>query len=81
MRSGSVFSLHPEVKEDWLKWSPQISRGKAQTHAAGAGEADSEAHHGIAGCFHHDDKSEDETKDEDHPRDQEKHGFFHRLLH
>jgi paraquat-inducible protein B len=82
VKSGSVFKLHPEVKDDWLKWSPTISRGgKAQKHAAGAEEADAEEHHGPGKFFHHEDKKEEDTADEDHPKDHEKHGFFHRLLH
>lgn len=80
VKSGSVFKLHPEVKDDWLKWSPTIWRGKAQKHAPG-GKADEAGEHGLASFFHHEKKSEEETADEDHPKDEEKHGFFHRLLH
>jgi len=59
-----------------------ISRGgKAQKHAAGAEEADAKEHHGLGSFFHHEDKKEEDTADEDHPKDDEKHGFFHRLLH
>ena len=79
VKSGSVFKLHPEVKDDWLKWSPTISRGKAQSHASGSEEK--EEHHGLGKFFHHEDKKEEDTADEDHPKDDEKHGFFHRLLH
>lgn len=75
VKSGSVFLLHPEVKDDWLEWSPTIERGPAQTHAAGA--AKSEERHGIAKFFHHESKTEEEAKKEDHPKDHKKHGFFH----
>jgi paraquat-inducible protein B len=69
VKSGSVFKLHPEVKDDWLKWSPKISRGKAQKQAA-------------SGSFHHhEDKSEDEIAKEAQPKDGKKHGFFHRVFH
>lgn len=30
-RAGSVFELHPEVKDDWLDWSPKIPLGKIST--------------------------------------------------
>lgn len=78
VKDGSVFELHPKAKDDWLKWSPGVGSGKGQTHAA----KDEAEHHGIiAKFFHHKDKSEEETAAEDHPKDDEKHGFFHRLLH
>ena len=81
VKSGSVFKLHPEVKDAWLKWSPEISRGKAQKHAGDAKEGDGKEHHGIASFFHHDKKSEDDVAAEEHPKDDEKHGFFHHLFH
>jgi len=77
-KSGSVFKLHPEVKEDWLEWSPMIWRGPADQKPKAAKPEE----HGIASFFHHDGKSEDEAK-QDHdpkPADEEKHGFFHRLF-
>ena len=51
VKSGSVFELHPDVKDDWLNWSPAISRDKAQKHAADANGADGEEHHGVARFF------------------------------
>jgi paraquat-inducible protein B len=80
VKSGSVFKLHDKGKDDWLKWAPEISRGKAQKHAAGD-EVEEKGHHGLGKFFHHEDKSEDEISEEEHPKDQEKHGFFHRLIH
>jgi paraquat-inducible protein B len=79
VKSGSVFELHPEFKDDWLKWRPLIWRGAAAKKPAGAEAKQSEEKHGF---FHHGNKSEDETAgDGPKPEDQEKHGFFHRLTH
>ena len=78
VKSGSVFKLHPEVVDDWLKWSPEIWRGGTRKPTAG-GVAEEE-HHGISAFFHHEGKSEDEATVEHHPKDDEKHGFFHRLF-
>ena len=78
VKAGSVFQLHPEVKDDWLKWRPLIWRGPADKHPGGA-EAKKEEKHGF---FHHHEKSEEQTaEDGPKPQDEEKHGFFHRLLH
>ena len=77
-KSGSVFKLHPEVKDDWLAWSPMIWRGPADQKPKAAKPEE----HGIARFFHHDGKTEDEAK-QDHdpkPEDEDKHGFFHRLF-
>lgn len=86
VKSGSVFKLYPEAKDDWLKWSPTIWRGKAQKHATGGSGKEEEGEkkedgHGLASFFHHEGKSEEETADEPHPKDTEKHGFFHRIFH
>jgi paraquat-inducible protein B len=43
VKSGSVFELNAEVKDDWLKWSPSIWRGPAAETPAKSGEAASEA--------------------------------------
>ncbi len=81
VKSGSVFRLEPEVKDDWLKWSPELSRGPAQKRAGGAKEADGKEHHGVAKFFHHEKKSEDDVAGEQHPKDSKKHGFFHKMFH
>jgi len=81
VKSGSVFELQPEVKDKWLKWSPQISRGTAQKRAGSADKADGKEHHGVAKFFHHEKKSEDDVAGEEHPKDQKKHGFFHKMFH
>ncbi len=79
VKSGSVFKLHPKVKDDWLKWSPALGRAEAEERAA-VGKAKPDRRD-VGIFFHHENKSEDETRDEVHPKDHEKHGFFHRLLH
>lgn len=76
VKNGSVFELHSEVKDAWLEWSPKIDRGgAAQKHAAGIEKK--QEPHGLAKFFHHEDKPEEETKAEDQPKDQKKHGFWH----
>jgi paraquat-inducible protein B len=81
VKSGSVFLLQPEVKDDWLEWSPQISRGPAQKQAGSAQEADGKEHHEVAKFFHHEKKSEDDVAGEEQPKDDKKHGFFHKIFH
>jgi hypothetical protein len=78
VKAGSVFKLHPEVKDDWLKWRPLLWRGPANKHPGGAAAKKEEKH----GFFHHGDKSEEQTV-VDGPKpaaeDEEKHGFFDRF--
>jgi paraquat-inducible protein B len=77
VKAGSVFRLHPEIKDDWLKWRPLIWRGSPQKHPAGAQAEEKQEKHGF---FHHGDKSEENTaEDGPKPKDDEKHGFFHRF--
>jgi paraquat-inducible protein B len=73
---GSVFQLHPEAKKDWLKWETD--------YAPKAGEPKEK--HGLIGrFFHHEDKPEEEAKQDDptpEPTEEEhKHGFMHKLFH
>ena len=76
--AGSVFALHAEAKDDWLKWQTDYS-------AKGA-DGESEKKPGIIGrFFHHEDKSEEEAKQEDPTpeptHEEKKHGFMHGLFH
>jgi paraquat-inducible protein B len=73
---GSVFQLHPEAKKDWLEWETDYT----------AKEGDGEKKEGaIARFFHHEDKPEEEAKQDDPTpeptADEHKHGFMHRLFH
>ena len=80
LRTG-LLQVQSAGKDDWLKWSPMISRGPAQKRAGSAGKADGKEHHGVARFFHHEKKSEDDIAGEQHPKDDEKHGFFHKMFH
>ena len=52
---GSTFQLHPEAKKDWLEWETDYT----------AKEGDGEKKEGvIARFFHHEDKPEEEAKQE-----------------
>jgi paraquat-inducible protein B len=75
VKPGSVFRLHPEVKDDWLKWS-------------GGEGGKKEEHEGLLTKIfhHHEDKSEeaaaaDHDPEQPHPAESPKHGFMHRLFH
>ena len=75
VKPGSVFRLHPEVKDKWLKWS-------------GGEGGEKEEHKGLmAKIFHHhEDKSEEEAAadhdpEQPHPAEKPKHGFLHGLFH
>ena len=39
VKSGSVFELHPEVKDEWLKWHPDLWRGPARADPGTGSEA------------------------------------------
>jgi paraquat-inducible protein B len=73
VKDGSVFKLHPEVKDKWLDWKP----GAEPEKEGGEGR--------ISRFFHHRDKSEEEATAErtpDAPKEhEEKHGFLRGLLH
>ena len=74
--AGSVFKLHAEAKDDWLEWETDYS-GK---------DGDGEKKQGIIGrFFHHEDKTEEEAKQEEptpEPTHEEhKHHFLHGLFH
>jgi len=73
---GSVFQLHPEAKKDWLEWETDYTAKKDD------GEKKEGA---IARFFHHEDKPEEEAKQDDPTpepsADEHKHGFMHRLFH
>ena len=76
-KKDSVFRLHPEVQDKWLKWSPEIERGGGtQQHATTGSQTKSkDGHHKF---FHHEGKTEKEAADDTgHPKDHKKHGFFH----
>ena len=75
VKPGSVFRLHPEVKDKWLKWS-------------GGEEKKQEEHKGLLSKIfhHHEDKSEEEAAadhdpEQPHPAESPKHGFLHNLFH
>jgi paraquat-inducible protein B len=73
---GSVFRLHPEAKKDWLEWETDYTPKDGDPP---------EKHHLLGKFFHHEDKNEEEAKQEDptpEPTEEEhKHGFMHRLFH
>jgi paraquat-inducible protein B len=73
VKDGSVFKLHPEVKDEWLDWK------------AGSKAEEKQGEGRISRFFHHRDKSEEETAAErarDVPKEhEEKHGFLRGLLH
>ena len=75
VQPGSVFRLHPEVNEKWLKWSGAEGGGK-------------EEHEGLLSRIfhHHEGKSEEEAAtdhdpEQPHPAESPQHGFMHRLFH
>jgi len=73
VEDGSVFELHPEVKQKWLEWQPDFSAGKP----ASPGEP-----HAGASFFHHEGKTEAQAAEaaaEPQPGAQ-KHGFLRRLF-
>ncbi|MGH0036205.1 MAG: intermembrane transport protein PqiB [Myxococcota bacterium] len=59
VKAGSVFRLHPEVKDEWLGWKPDFSKKTSDAK----GKAPKEERHGLARWFHHLGKSEDEADD------------------
>jgi paraquat-inducible protein B len=80
---GSVFQLHPEVKDAWLKWEPMIWRGPPGEKPAQAAQAEK----GVSRFFHHKDKkAEEATADSESQRDakqkteKKKHHFFRNLM-
>jgi paraquat-inducible protein B len=80
---GSVFQLHPEVKDAWLKWEPMIWRGPPGEKPAQAVQAEK----GVSRFFHHKDKkAEEATADSESQRDakqkteKKKHHFFRNLM-
>ncbi len=68
---GSVFQLHPEAKDKWLKWQSEY-RPKGD---------DAEKHGALARFFHHEGKSEAEAKEEASDPEEHKHGFMGGLFH
>jgi paraquat-inducible protein B len=73
--AGSVFPLHPEAKDTWLKWEADFTP-----------KGDGQEKRGLIGrFFHHEGKSEEEVKQDDptpEPTHEEhKHHFLHRLFH
>jgi paraquat-inducible protein B len=73
---GSVFALHAEAKDDWLKW---------QTDYDPKADDKPKKKHGLGHFFHHDGKSEEESKKEDPTPeltpDEHKHHFLRGLFH
>jgi paraquat-inducible protein B len=80
VKSGSVFKLHAEVKDDWVAWRPLLWLGPPGEKPK---EAPPEKENAVERFFHHDDKSEDEAKKDEtpNPDHEEKEGFFKRLFH
>ena len=74
--AGSVFELHPEVKDDWLKWTADYS-----PEAANESQQKKKKGH----WFHHKDKDEEQAKQDDATpeptADEKKHHFMHGLFH
>ena len=75
VKPGSVFRLHPEVEDKWLKWSGGEGGGK-------------EAHEGMLSRIfhHHEGKNEeqaaaDHDPEQPHPAESPQHGFMHGLFH
>ena len=78
VKAGSVFALHAEAKDDWHKWQTDYSAKEE--------DGDGEKKQGVIGrFFHHEDKSEEEAKQEDPTpeptHEEKKHGFMHGLFH
>jgi paraquat-inducible protein B len=76
--AGSVFALHAEAKDDWHKWQTDYS--------AEEGDGDGEKKQGVIGrFFHHEDKTEEEVKQEDPTpeptHEEKKHHFMSGLFH
>ncbi len=71
---GSVFRLHPEGKDQWRKWTADLS-GQPQEKERGR----------ISRFFHHEGKSEEQAREDDPSpeptHDEKKHGFLHGLFH
>lgn len=73
---GSVFPLHHEAKDDWMKWETDF----------GAKPGDEpKKHSGLGRFFHHEGKGEEEAKQDDPTpeptADEHKHHFLRGLLH
>jgi len=73
VKAGSVFKLHPELKDEWLKWSPGNLAGDPGS--------------GSSGVFHHHEGKDEKQAGADHdpsqpdPAQGHKHGFFSRVFH
>jgi paraquat-inducible protein B len=72
---GSVFRLHPEAKKNWLEW---------ETNFTPKEDGAAEEKHGLGRFFHHEKKTEEQTKQDDATpepsKDEHKHGFLSRLF-
>jgi paraquat-inducible protein B len=89
VKEGSVFKLHPEVKDKWLAWKPVLWRGPAKKDAKTDGDASGsetekkkDSPGVIARFFHHENKDEDEAaKDAEVHKDPEDHEAHHEKKH
>lgn len=90
VKAGSVFQLHPEVKDEWLAWSPLIWRGPpGEAPAAAAPKSKSRGKRASARFFHHKNKNQEESERASEPkkdpsqegaREEKRHGFFSGLF-
>jgi paraquat-inducible protein B len=73
VKPGSVFDLHPEVKDEWLNWTP----GKPKKEHKGV----------LSRVFHHHEGKSEKQAAADHdpaqpePAKSHKQGFFHKVFH
>lgn len=91
VKAGSVFQMHAEEKDAWLKWSPMIWRGPPGEAPPGAADKkDSDGESAIARFFHHKSKDEEESEKAGEPskdstqdgaHKEKRHGFFRDLFH
>lgn len=91
VKAGSVFQMHDEEKDAWLKWSPMIWRGPpGEAPPEAAEKKDSGGESRIARFFHHKGKDEEASKKAGEPskdstqegaHEEKRHGFFHDLFH
>jgi hypothetical protein len=73
---GSVFPLHHEAKDDWMKWETDFGAGSGEEPDKGSF---------VGKFFHHGGKNEEEAKQEDPTPEpsagEHKHHFLRGLMH
>jgi paraquat-inducible protein B len=90
VKTGSVFRLHNEAKDEWQKWSPLIWRGPGKAPVEAAQKAGGKKESGLKRFFHHENKDEESSAAAGEPQkdpkqkaahSKKRHGFFSRMFH